>query len=107
MIWTDETVEVFTQLYSSNFEAKCVQVFESKYNMEFKYEDFAGKKLPEKMESFKNTIHKMYDDNNPLGLEFLEEKYCGETEVWSNPKNGKTYEVPIDIHRDFKNMVEV
>ena len=49
----------------------------------------------------------MYEESNPLGLEFLEEKHCGETEVWENPKSGKTYEVPIDIHRDFKNMIEV
>ena len=49
----------------------------------------------------------MYKESNPLGLEFLEEKYCGETEVWKHPKNGKTYEVPIDVHRDFENMVEV
>ena len=24
----------------------------------------------------------MYEESNPLGLEFLEEKHCGETEVW-------------------------
>jgi len=107
MNWTDEMVEVFTQLYSSNFNASCVQEFESKYKVEFKYKDFAGKKINDKMESFKNVIHKMYEESNPLGLEFLEEKYCGETEVWKHPKNGKTYEVPIDVHRDFKNMIEV
>ena len=40
MNWTDEMVEVFTQLYSSNFNASCVQEFESKYKVEFKYKDF-------------------------------------------------------------------
>ena len=57
------------------------------------------------MGKFKNVIRKMYKDNNPLGLEFLEEKYCGEVEIWT--KDNKSYEVPIDIHRDFSNMVEV
>jgi predicted CopG family antitoxin len=107
MNWTDETVIVFTQLYSSNFYSKAVNDFEEKYNVQFNFDDFHGKKLKEKLESFKNVIHKMYEEKNPLGLEFLEEKYCGETEVWENPKTGKTYEVPIDIHRDFTNMVEV
>ena len=107
MIWTDETVEVFTQLYSGNFNSTRVQEFESKYKVSFSYEDFVGKKLNQKMDNFKNVIHKMYEDTNPLGLEFVEEKYCGETEVWENPKNGKTYEVPIDIHRDFSKMVEL
>ena len=106
MIWTDETVEVFTQLYSGNFSASSVQEFESKYNVKFEYDSF-GKKLNEKMESFKNVIHKMYEERNPLGLEFVEEKYCGETEIWENPKNGKSYQVPIDIYRDFNNMVEI
>jgi len=105
MNWTDEMVEVFTQIYSSNFEAKCVQEFESKYKVRFNYKDFHGKKLNQKMESFKNVIHKMYEETNPLGLEFVEEKYCGEVEIWT--KDNKSYEVPIDIYRDFKNMVEV
>ncbi len=105
MEWTDEMVEVFTQVYSSNFSAGCVQEFEKKYKVEFKYEDFAGKKMKEKMGNFKNVIRKMYKDNNPLGLEFLEEKYCGEVEIWK--KDNKTFEVPIDVHRDFSNMVEV
>ena len=47
----------------------------------------------------------MYIERNPLGLEFVEEKYCGEVEIWK--KDSKTYEVPIDVHRDFSNMVEV
>jgi|TARA_B100001093_G_scaffold519811_1_gene610660 hypothetical protein len=107
MEWTNEMVEVFTQVYSSNYNASCVQEFEKKYKVEFKYKDFAGKKIKQKMVNFENVIRKMYEESNPLGLEFLEEKYCGETEVWKHPKNGKTYEVPIDIHRDFSNMVEI
>lgn len=105
MEWTDEMVEVFTQIYSSNLSASCVQEFEKKYKVEFKYEDFVGKKINQKMVNFKNVIHKMYKESNPLGLEFVEEKYCGEVEIWKN--NNKTYEVPIDIHRDFSSMVEV
>jgi hypothetical protein len=107
MVWTDETVEVFTQLYSSNFYSKTVNDFEEKYKVQFNFDDFHGKKLKEKMENFKNVIHEMCKESNPLGLEFVEEKYCGETEIWENSKSGKTYEVPIDIHRDFENMVEV
>ena len=105
MEWTDEMVEVFTQIYSSNFSAGCVQEFEKKYKVEFSYEDFAGKKMKQKMESFKNVIRKMYKESNPLGLEFLEEKYSGEVEIWT--KDNKSYEVPIDVHRDFSNMVEI
>ena len=37
MEWTDEMVEVFTQIYSSNYSARCVQKFEKKYKIEFKY----------------------------------------------------------------------
>lgn len=107
MIWTDETVEVFTQLYSSNFYSKIVNDFEEKYKVQFNFDDFHGKKLSEKMVSFKNVIHKMYEETNPLGLEFVEEKTCGETEIWENPKSGKSYQVPIDIYRDFTNMVEM
>lgn len=106
MIWTDETVEVFTQVYSGNFNSTRVQEFESKYNVELNYKDFHGKNVIQKMDIFKDVIQKMYDETNPLGLEFLEEKHCGEVEVWKNPTSGKTYEVPIDIYRDFENMVE-
>ena len=105
MEWTDEMVEVFTQVYSSNFSAGCVKEFEKKYKVEFNYDDFVGKRAKQKMGKFKNVIRKMYKNNNPLGLEFLEEKYCGEVEIWT--KDNKSYEVPIDIHRDFSNMVEV
>jgi phage-related protein len=107
MIWTDEIVEVFTHLYSGDFNSPRVQEFESKHEVEFNYEDFHGKEIKEKMDSFKSVIHKMYEETNPLGLEFLEEKHCGETEVWKNPTSGKTYEVPIDVFRDFENMIEV
>ena len=105
MEWTDEMVEVFTQIYSSNYSARCVQKFEKKYKIEFKYSDFAGRKFNEKVDNFRSVIHKMYIERNPLGLEFVEEKYCGEVEIWT--KDNKSYEVPIDIHRDFSNMVEV
>lgn len=40
MDWTDEMVEVFTQIYSSNYSPRCVQKFEKKYKIEFKYSDF-------------------------------------------------------------------
>ena len=99
MEWTDEIVKVFTQVYSSNFSAGCVQEFEKKYK------DFVGRKINQKMEIFKNVIRKMYKESNPLGLEFLEEKYCGEVEIWK--KDDRTFEVPIDVHRDFSSMVEI
>lgn len=105
MEWTDEIVKVFTQVYSSNFSAGCVQEFEKKYKVEFRYKDFVGKKINQKMEIFKNVIRKMYKESNPLGLEFLEEKYCGEVEIWK--KDDRTFEVPIDVHRDFSSMVEI
>jgi hypothetical protein len=105
MEWTDEMVEVFTQVYSSNFSAGCVREFEKKYKVKFNYDDFVGKKMNEKMGNFKYVIRKMYRERNSLGLEFLEEKYCGEVEIWK--KDDRTFEVPIDIRRDFSNMVEV
>ena len=71
MDWTDEMVEVFTQIYSSNYSAGCVQKFEKKYRVEFKYSDFAGKKFDEKLENFRSVIHKMHAESNPLGLEFV------------------------------------
>lgn len=104
MEWTDEMVEVFTQIYSSNYSAGCVRKFEKKYKVELKYSDFAGRKFDEKLENFRSIVRK-YIEGNPNGLEFVEEKYCGEVEIWK--KDNKTYEVPIDVHRDFSNMVEV
>ena len=40
MEWTDEMVEVFTQIYSSNYSAGCVQKFEKKYNEDSSSEVF-------------------------------------------------------------------
>ena len=34
-------------------------------------------------------------------------RFSVNVKIWKHPKNGKTYEVPIDVHRDFENMVEV
>tara|TARA_R110001606_G_scaffold394920_1_gene566316 strand:+ start:713 stop:1027 length:315 start_codon:yes stop_codon:yes gene_type:complete len=104
MEWTDEMVEVFTQIYSSNYSAGCVRKFEEKYKVELNYSDFAGRKFNEKLENFRSIVRK-YIEGNPNGLEFVEEKYCGEVEIWK--KDNKTYEVPIDVHRDFSSMVEV
>ena len=71
----------------------------------YDFEDLSFQNAVALMIDVEKVISKMYKDNSPLGLEFLEEKYCGEVEIWK--KGNKTFEVPIDVHRDFSNMVEV
>ncbi len=56
--YTEQELEVFTQLYSSNFEAKCVQEFKQEYLIDFDWKDFAGKKIKEKIQAFNKAIKK-------------------------------------------------
>ena len=46
-VWTDSRVRLFTQIYSSNFKTKNVD------SSVFKYNNYVGRKLDEKIEQFK------------------------------------------------------
>ena len=37
-------------------------------------------------------------------LEYVEETYAGEVEIWLDPVTGDHYHVPIEIVRDFDNI---
>lgn len=54
--YTEQELEVFTQLYSSNFEAKCVQEFEQEHLIDFDWKDFSGKKIKEKIQAFNKAV---------------------------------------------------
>tara|TARA_R100000278_G_C5444744_1_gene155023 strand:- start:679 stop:888 length:210 start_codon:yes stop_codon:yes gene_type:complete len=54
--YTEQQLEVFTQLYSSNFEAKCVQEFEQENSIHFEWKDFSGKKIKEKIQAFNKYL---------------------------------------------------
>lgn len=55
--YTEKELEVFTQLYSSNFEAKCVQEYEQEHHVYFDWKEFSGKKMKEKLEAFNKAIN--------------------------------------------------
>jgi hypothetical protein len=54
--YTEKELEVFTQLYSSNFEARCVQEYEDEHFIDFDWKEFAGKKIKEKIQAFNKAI---------------------------------------------------
>ena len=52
-LWTDDKVEMFTQIYSSNFSASVVD------EDIFFYSNYKGKKCKEKINQFKNDYQKI------------------------------------------------
>lgn len=47
--WTDASAKAFTQVYSSNFDSKCIPSW-----FRGSYSDYIGKKMDEKLEQFKS-----------------------------------------------------
>ena len=40
----------------------------------------------------------------PKHFEYVEEKYCGESEIWEDKSTRKRYIIGIEIIRDFRNL---
>mgnify|MGYP001014747412 FL=1 len=59
ILWTDEMVEVFTQIYSSNYSARCVQEFEKKYKIEFPRTCYW--EYNDRLNEFRSVIDKIHE----------------------------------------------